>query len=145
MRLASLGDPVGAPDNGMPSPLEQHSFVLSLDYRVDDVQRTWSLIKDSHSPLASLGAHHVVLYTSTLEPDRVLVTVGIRHRASIEELLRSPAVFQWFDRSGVNDIPAIFAGEVLEKISTRITNEVREINRVVLDITSKPPGTIEWE
>ena len=35
--------------------------------------------------------------------------------------------------------------EVLAKISTRITNEVREINRVVLDITSKPPGTIEWE
>lgn len=35
--------------------------------------------------------------------------------------------------------------EVLEKISTRITNEVREVNRVILDITSKPPGTIEWE
>jgi GMP synthase (glutamine-hydrolysing) len=35
--------------------------------------------------------------------------------------------------------------DVLEKISTRITNEVREVNRVVLDITSKPPGTIEWE
>jgi GMP synthase (glutamine-hydrolysing) len=35
--------------------------------------------------------------------------------------------------------------DLLERISTRITNEVREINRVTLDITSKPPGTIEWE
>ena len=35
--------------------------------------------------------------------------------------------------------------DLLEKISTRITNEVREVNRVTLDITSKPPGTIEWE
>ena len=35
--------------------------------------------------------------------------------------------------------------EVLARVSTRITNEVKEINRVVLDITSKPPGTIEWE
>jgi GMP synthase (glutamine-hydrolysing) len=35
--------------------------------------------------------------------------------------------------------------DVLERISTRITNEVAEVNRVVLDITSKPPGTIEWE
>jgi GMP synthase (glutamine-hydrolysing) len=35
--------------------------------------------------------------------------------------------------------------DVLERISTRITNEVAEVNRVTLDITSKPPGTIEWE
>jgi GMP synthase (glutamine-hydrolysing) len=35
--------------------------------------------------------------------------------------------------------------DVISRISTRITNEVAEVNRVVLDVTSKPPGTIEWE
>ena len=35
--------------------------------------------------------------------------------------------------------------DVLEKLSSRIINEVQGINRVAYDITSKPPGTIEWE
>jgi hypothetical protein len=93
-----------------------HSLVLASDYRVDDVERMWSLLRQRRSQLASIGAHHVVLYSSTWEPGRVFVTIGIRHRRPVPELMRSPAIFEWFDAAGIDDIPAIFAGEVVEKI-----------------------------
>ena len=50
------------------------------------------------------------------------------------ELVKSGVVYQFS-----------FAYDVLEAASRRITNEVRTINRVVYDITSKPPATVEWE
>lgn len=117
MRVVSPGNRVGISGSDPSHHHDPHSLVLALDYRVDDVDRTWSLIQQDHSPLLDLGARHAVLYTSEFEPDRVLVTIGLRHRVSVKELLRSPAVFAWFDRSGVNDLPAIFAGEVTEKIN----------------------------
>ncbi|OBG38798.1 MULTISPECIES: hypothetical protein [Mycolicibacter] len=111
---------------------DPHSLVLALDYRVDDVGRTWSLIQRDHSPLVDLGARHAVLYTSEFEPDRVLVTIGLRHRVSVKELLRSPAVFEWFDRSGVNDLPAIFAGEVIEKINLATSVDEQDRSEVIV-------------
>lgn len=116
MKLAPHGTGVGEPAGAASSDPAQQSLVLASDFLVDDVDRAWSLIHDDHSPLAALGAHHVVFYTSIAEPNRVLVTIGIRHRTSVEEVLRSPKFFEWFDRAGVNDLPAIFAGEVLEKV-----------------------------
>jgi heme-degrading monooxygenase HmoA len=93
-----------------------HSLVLAADFRVNKAQQIESLINARHSRFAKIGAHHMVVYVSLCEPGRVLVTIGIRHQRSVQELLRSPVVFEWFDMAGVDDIPAIFAGEVLEKI-----------------------------
>ena len=93
-----------------------HSLVLAADYRVDDLEVMWSLMNDRAPQLANIGAHHLVVYNSIWDAGRVLVTIGIRHRQPLVDLLRSPAIFEVFNVGGVEDIPAVFAGEVVEKI-----------------------------
>jgi hypothetical protein len=93
-----------------------HSRILACDFRVDDVDRKWGWLKMHREPLASIGAHHVVRYTSIWEPGRVLVTIGIRLAGSIRSVLRSPVIFERLDISGANDIPPIFGGEAVDKI-----------------------------
>ncbi|MDT5100809.1 MAG: hypothetical protein QOC76_4546, partial [Mycobacterium sp.] len=61
------------------SEFNMHSLILACDFRVGDIDRMWNWLKRHHDNLASIGAHHVVLYTSIWEPGRVLVTIGIRH------------------------------------------------------------------
>ncbi|MBS9532724.1 fatty-acid--CoA ligase [Mycobacterium sp. M1] len=113
-----------------------HSLVLATDYRVADAERMWSLIVGGRSPLTAIGAHHAVFYESIHEPGRVLVTLGIRNSVSVKELLRSPALFEWFDLAGVNDVPAIFAGEVLEKIDMVPRGADRSPTGVIVGVVS---------
>jgi hypothetical protein len=93
-----------------------HSLVLASDYRVPDPERVWPLLESRQDALADMGAHHVLVYASTTDPGRVLVFIAIHAREPVLELLRSRVFFEWFDAAGVEDIPAVFAGEVVERL-----------------------------
>jgi hypothetical protein len=114
------------------SEFDLHSLILACDFQVDDPDRMFAWIQKQERGLASVGAHHLVMYRSIWEPGRVLVTIGIRHPRSIRELLRSPAIFEWFDTSGVADIPPIFGGEVVEKIDLFAPTPERHVAGVIV-------------
>jgi hypothetical protein len=93
-----------------------HSLVIASDYRVPDPTRVPRLLESRKSALAEIGAHHVIVHSSTLDYGRVLVSIAMRNREPIVELLRSRVFFEWFDAVGVEDIPAVFAGELVDRI-----------------------------
>ncbi|MGB9304384.1 MAG: fatty-acid--CoA ligase [Mycobacterium sp.] len=92
-----------------------HSMVIASDYRVPDPTKVWPLLERNKAALADIGAHHVLVYTSTHDYGRVLVMIGVHSREPIVELLRSRIFFDWFDAVGVDDIPAVFAGEIIDR------------------------------
>lgn len=92
-----------------------HSMVIASDYRIPDPTRVWPLLERRKAALADIGAHHVLVYTSTHDHGRVLVMIGVHSREPIVELLRSRVFFEWFDEAGVEDIPAVFAGEIIDR------------------------------
>ena len=92
-----------------------HSMVIASDYRIPDPTQVWPLLERRKSALADIGAHHVLVYTSTHDYGRVLVMIGVHSREPIVELLRSRVFFDWFDAVGVDDIPAVFAGEIVDR------------------------------
>jgi hypothetical protein len=92
-----------------------HSMVIASDYRVPDPTKVWPLLERNKAALSDIGAHHVLVYTSTHDYGRVLVMIGVHSREPIVELLRSRIFFDWFDTAGVEDIPAVFAGEIIDR------------------------------
>ncbi len=111
-------------------------MVIASDYRVPDPTRVWPLLERNKAALADIGAHHVLVYTSTHDYGRVLVMIGVHSREPIVELLRSRVFFDWFDEAGVDDIPAVFAGEIVDRFITRPPTNPRAPGVVVAAIAS---------
>lgn len=92
------------------------SLVLVSDYSVPDPAEVWPLLQRRVDALADLGAHHVLVYTSTTDPERVLVILVLHAHEPLRDLIRSRTFFDWFDAVGVTDLPAVFAGELFDRI-----------------------------
>lgn len=93
-----------------------NSLVLVSDYRVPDTSKVWPLLQRRAEALADMGVHHVLVYTSTTDAERVLVILGIHAHEPVLDLVRSRVFFDWFDAGGVQDLPAVFAGELVDRI-----------------------------
>ena len=108
------------------------SIVLASDYRVADFDHWWATLKRDLPVLARLPVSNLVVYRSIEDDNRVFVTIGIKDRRPLEVLLRSPEVFLWFDAAGVEEIPPIFAGQVVEKLSLVDETEFHGTSPVVV-------------
>ncbi|MBV9639222.1 MAG: fatty-acid--CoA ligase [Mycobacteriaceae bacterium] len=112
------------------------TLIIASDYRVPDPGRVWPLLQRRRAELAGIGAHHVLVYTSTWDHGRMLVTMGIRNPEPVVDLLRSRVWFDWFDAVGVTDIPGVFAGEMLEKLDVTTSSVGTPPGIVVAAMTS---------
>jgi hypothetical protein len=93
------------------------SLVLAADYRVPDFDHWWAAIAGDLARLPDLGVHIVVVYRSLQDASRIFVTIGVRERGPVDALLRSPVMFSWFDSAGVEEIPPMFVGQIVEKLT----------------------------
>jgi len=96
--------------------MTRHSQILASDFSLSSDEGIVDVLSASNDSLAKLGAHHMVVYSGLHDPRRIFATLGLHDRGSIDKLLRNPAVMAWFDAAGVEEIPPLFAGEVVEKI-----------------------------
>ncbi|MGB5151887.1 MAG: fatty-acid--CoA ligase [Mycobacterium sp.] len=74
-----------------------NSLVLVSDYRVPDTSKVWPLLQRRSEALADMGVHHVLVYASTTDPERVLVILGIHAHEPVLDLVRSRVFFDRID------------------------------------------------
>jgi hypothetical protein len=91
------------------------SFVFAVEFRIAESERVGSVLAHHEESLRALGAHYAFVYESVVDPGQVLVVIGVRTEQPLLKLLRSPYFFDWFDAVGVEDLPAVFAGETVER------------------------------
>ncbi|BBZ17796.1 hypothetical protein MGAD_21310 [Mycolicibacterium gadium] len=91
------------------------SFVFAVEFAVGEPERVWPVLTHHEENLRELGAHYAFIYESIVEAGRVLVVIGVRTREPLLDFLRSPQLFEWFDAVGLDDLPAVFAGEAVAR------------------------------
>lgn len=116
-----------------PGPV--HSFVFAIDFRVPQPDRVWPVLEANRESFADLGAYYVFTYESTTEPGRVLVVIGVQTEEPLLDLVRSRHFFVWFDAVGIDDIPAVFAGETVERLDIADMSAQGSADIVVVAIT----------
>ena len=91
------------------------TYVFAVEFQIADTDRVWTILESHQDSLVDLGARYAFVYESTVESGRVLVIIGIRTEQPLLNLLRSRYFLEWFDAVGIEDIPAVFAGETVER------------------------------
>ena len=91
------------------------SFVFAVEFRITESARVGPVLARHEASLRDLGAQYAFVYESVVEPGKVLVVIGVRSEQPLVTLLRSRYFFEWFDAVGIEDLPAVFAGETVER------------------------------
>ncbi|WP_179469736.1 fatty-acid--CoA ligase [Mycolicibacterium vinylchloridicum] len=88
-------------------------ILLAMEFSIPEPDRVRTVLDRNRDTLGALGAHQVVVHHSDVEPTRVLTTIGFRSRQPMRQLLGSHYLLDWFDAVGLDEVPAVFAGDIV--------------------------------